>query len=80
MKRMTNAAILAQYKAAHGIPDSVELLTYGSWLKCGYRVRKGERAAYRVPLWKVDKDNKGNVNTAYQKVASLFTREQVEKI
>lgn len=80
MKRMNNAAILAQYKAAHGIPESVELLTYGAWLKRGYRVKKGERAAYRVPLWKVDKNDVGEINTAYQRTASLFTQEQVEKI
>lgn len=83
---ITNNELMLAYRMEHGIPESVELYTFGAWKAKGYKVKKGEKAAHKVPLWKhVDKVKEQDgeeVKTGFcvTRTMSLFTREQVEPI
>ena len=64
------------------------------WKQLGYQVKKGSKAVAQFPVWKyitgkmkeaevrddVDVENNENKGYCHMKVASFFTREQVEEI
>ena len=54
-------------------------LTFGQWLKAGYKVNKGEKAIKSTTLVE-KKDDSGNVVTRYPRVVNLFYQKQVSKI
>lgn len=74
------------------LPEPIH--TYQSWKQLGYQVKKGSKAVAKFPVWKYitgkmteaevrdDVDVEKNENKGYcrMKVASFFTREQVEEI
>lgn len=81
----TNAQIITQYKQTHGLPIDYPLNTWATWKAMGYRVRKGEKCKHRVTMWRMGqkKNEQGemvNTGKCFQKVMSLFTIEQVERI
>ncbi len=54
-------------------------LTYNSWLKVGYKVRKGEKAIKSfIVVEQKDKDNK--IICKYPKQINLFYVRQVDKV
>lgn len=81
---MTNAEIIRINKALNGITEDAH--TYAHWKSLGYKVRKGEHAAFKCTIWKankkaveVDGEEKEAVNM-FMKTAHFFTRSQVEEI
>lgn len=75
------------------IPE--ELHTYASWKKLGYKVKNGEHAIAKFPIWKyttkkVLDDNKqvvldeaGNemeTSNMFMKVSAFFSESQVERL
>jgi hypothetical protein len=60
-----------------------DVFTYKMWQEQGYQVRKGEKAAVRVPTYhetkEVDADGNEKIRT-YRKTACLFCRCQVDEI
>lgn len=81
---MTNAEIIRINKALNGITEDAH--TYAYWKTLGYKVRKGEHAAFKCTIWKarnkkttVDGEEKETVNM-FMKTAHFFTRSQVDKI
>ena len=82
----TNKDIIAAYKAAHNIPLTTPLHTWGVWHNMGYQVKKGEKCRHRVALYKhtektIEQDGQERtVGRCFYKTANLFTSEQVEKI
>lgn len=81
---MTNAQLIANAKKLHGITE--ESHTFARWKQMGYKVRKGEHAAFKTTIWKakerhVDVDGKDETELAmFMKTAHFFTRSQVEKM
>ena len=82
----TNKAIIEAYKAAHNIPLTTPLYTWGVWRNMGYRVRKGERCRHRVALYKhtektIEKNGQERtVSRCFVKAANLFEAGQVERM
>jgi hypothetical protein len=54
-------------------------MTYGQWIKSGYKVNRGEKAIKSTTLIEKTDDN-GNVLTRYPRVVNLFYQKQVSKI
>ena len=68
--------------------------TYQVWKSLGYQVKKGEKAVAQFPIWKftngkmkeeqvredVDVDTNGSKGYCFMKMASFFTKSQVEKM
>lgn len=54
-------------------------LTFNSWLKAGYQVKKGEKALRSILVIE-KKDEKGHIVRKYLKQINLFYIRQVEKI
>src|SRR3989338_10733852 len=52
--------------------------TFQSWLKLGFKVRKGEKALRSITYVET-KDNEGNVLKKYRRPVFLFYYRQVEK-
>lgn len=83
---MTNHQIITAYKMENKIPLETPLLTYGAWIKQGYKVKRGERSAHKVLLYKYRQakvsDDGGNERPArmFMTECSLFLPSQVEKI
>ena len=83
---ITNSELMLAYRMEHNIPESVELFTFGAWKAKGCKVKKGEKAAHKVHLWKhvnkVKEQDGEEVKTGFcvTRTMSLFTREQVEPI
>lgn len=81
---MTNAEIIKTAMALNGIME--EAHTFAYWKKAGYKVRKGEHAAFSAKIWKanprkviVDGEEKDDL-AMFMKTAHFFTRSQVDKI
>ena len=66
------------------IPEPEVIHTYSGWKHRGFQVRKGQRAVARFPIWhhsgKVDEETGIESGACYQKMASWFTAEQVERV
>lgn len=86
---ITNKQIIEMYRAEKNIPADVELYTFAAWKRLGFSVKKGEKSAHVVALWKYTekkkkKDENGKeVQTGGYCVTRnmhLFTREQVESL
>lgn len=76
------------------LPEAIH--TYQTWKQLGFQVKKGEKAVAQFPVWKYiggikkqqekevgdDVDVEVNENKGYcrMKVASFFTKEQVEEV
>ena len=76
------------------LPEAIH--TYQTWKQLGFQVKKGEKAVAQFPVWKYiggikkqqekevgdDIDVEANENKGYcrMKVASFFTKEQVEEV
>lgn len=81
---MTNWAIIEEFKALNEIDE--EIHTFRAWLNLGYRVKKGEKAKYKFPIWKQGKrtyEENGEEKTKtfmFMKMSAFFTESQVEKI
>ena len=71
---MTNEATMNAYRAAHNIPETVELRTYAGWLVNGYKVRHGEASHHRIMV------SKKVGNRWCKKETSFFTSDQVDRI
>ena len=78
---MTNAQIIANYCKAHNVTETMH--TYAAWKKLGYQVRKGEKAAHKLTIWKYTekKNEQDEVEDAsmFMKTASFFLASQVDK-
>jgi len=82
---MTNEAIIMQAKMLHGIEE--ECHTFAKWKQLGYRVRKGEHAAFKTRIWKggrqkvVDEDGEEKeAQRMFMKMAHFFTASQVDEV
>lgn len=68
------------------IPEPIH--TYAKWKELGYQVRKGEKSEIKIQVWKYrgkiqhDEESGEDVETGkcFMKVASFFTRAQVDAI
>ena len=68
------------------IPEAIH--TYAKWKELGYQVRKGEKSEIKIQVWKYrgkiqhDEESGEDVETGkcFMKVASFFTRAQVDVI
>ena len=68
------------------IPEPIH--TYAKWKELGYQVRKGEKSEIKIQVWKYrgkiqhDEESGEDVETGkcFMKVASFFTRAQVDVI
>jgi hypothetical protein len=81
---MTNTEIIATAMMLNGIDE--ESHTFARWKKMGYKVRKGEHAAFRATIWKAS-ERKVEVDgeeqdalSMFMKNACFFTRSQVEQM
>lgn len=60
--------------------------TFQAWKSMGYKVKKGEKAIAKFPIWKYttkksENDEEEQVNgRMFMKVSAFFTNEQVEKM
>lgn len=83
---ITNKAIIDAYKAAHNIPLTIPLYTWGAWRNLGYQVKKGEKCRHRVALYKhtektIEQDGQERtVGKCFVKTANLFEMSQVERM
>ena len=83
---MTNAMIIELYKAENNIV--CPLHTYAKWKSLGYQVKKGEKSAHKITIWKgctktfYDEESNTEISTnkVIMKTAYFFTINQVEKI
>lgn len=75
------------------LPEPIH--TYQAWKSLGFQVKKGSKAVAQFPVWKyiggqhntekevrddVDVDQNENKGYCHMKVASFFTRDQVEEV
>ena len=67
-------------KFSYDIPE--DIYTEGAWRKRGYRIRKGEQARARFPIWKyqIDPDARPYGRTFYMTDMNFFTEDQVVPI
>ena len=79
---MTNAEIIERTKMLHGL--DCEAHTYAAWNNLGYKVKKGEKAAFKAQIWNIsskkDEEGKEVAGNYYKKWSHFFTIHQVEKI
>lgn len=81
---MTNTEIIANAMKLNGITE--ESHTFAYWKSKGYRVRKGEHAAFRATIWKAaerkveTEDGEKTDLSMFMKTACFFTRSQVDAI
>lgn len=76
-------------------PEIQPIHTFAAWKAMGYRVKKGEKAVAKFPIWKyvanvskevaeavdeTDTDHIDGEGKMFMKVAAFFTDEQVEKV
>ena len=64
---------------AESYDPNTDCAPYGSWLLCGYRVRKGEKALKSITFVEV-KDEKDNIVRKIKRTVNLFHKRQVEKV
>lgn len=83
----TNLQIIMNEKFERGIDLELPCATFAEWRRCGYSVKKGEKAAFSTMLWKVrprkkdESDEEYNAKNRYIMVkAYIFTKDQVERI
>lgn len=74
------------------LPEQIH--TYQAWKSLGYQVKKGSKAVAQFPVWKyitgkmkeaevrddVDVEKNENKGYCHMRVASFFTKEQVEAV
>jgi len=74
------------------LPEPIH--TYQAWKSLGFQVKKGSKAVAQFPVWKyitgrmkeaevrddVDVEQNENKGYCHMKVASFFTRDQVEEV
>ena len=82
---MTNNELMLMFRSENDIDLDEPLFTYNVWKSKGYCVKHGEKAKYKVTLWKYSSKEKTNDNgetvttsKCFPKVVALFTKEQVE--
>ena len=79
---MTNSEIIISAMESVGLdPRKTMVNTFSGWSRHNYRVKSGEKAAFKAKIWKpVSRDKDGEEEKKLILVtASFFTREQVEK-
>ena len=83
-RTMTNAEIIATAMKLNGITE--ESHTFARWKQMGYKVVKGQHAAFKCTIWKA-KERKVEIEgkeetdlSMFMKTAHFFTRSQVEKM
>jgi hypothetical protein len=81
---MTNAQLIAAAMELNGITE--ESHTFAFWKKHGFKVKKGEHAAFKTTIWKakertveVDGEEAKDLSM-FMKTAHFFTRSQVEAV
>ena len=70
------------------VPEIQSIHTFAKWKELGYRVKRGEKAIAKFPIWKyttkksVDMSEEEAQESGYcfMKMSAFFTDEQVEKI
>lgn len=80
---MSNIEILESELALREMDTDTPLFTYHEWLKRGYQVKKGGKAAIQTMIWKYTKkkDKEGKeTEKAIMVKGSFFTIGQVEKV
>lgn len=87
---MHNTSIILSYMQLNNLdPNKVILHTYATWKRLGYQVKKGEKSAHKIPVWRrstkkvgTHDDEKEEVDTGryFLKESAFFTQEQVEVI
>lgn len=83
---ITNKEIMALFRIENDIPEDEPLYTFARWKSMGYQVKKGEKAKYKVALWKYKEktitkdDTEIKSGYCFGKTTHLFTKDQVEKI
>lgn len=72
--------------------ETEELHTFASWKSLGYIVKKGQKAVASFPIWKyistkaeakdadIELEQQVDTGRVYMKVASFFTKDQVEEL
>ena len=81
---MTNNAIIEEYKILNEIEE--EMHTFQAWLSLGYKIKKGEKAKHKFPIWKqgtstYEEDGEEKKKTyMFMKMSAFFTESQVEKV
>ena len=81
---MTNEEIIRTAKVLNGITE--ESHTFAKWKQMGYRVKKGEHAAFKATIWKhrtqkfETEDGEKEAGRMFMKTAHFFTASQVEKV
>ena len=80
---MTNREIISMAKLAHGVEETVH--TYAQWRKEGFKVKKGEHAAFKAKIWVFQKEVVEVEEGKFEqregfilKTAAFFTESQVE--
>ena len=80
---MSNIEILTSELEAREMDSETPVFTYHEWLKRGYQVKKGQKAAITTMVWKYTKkkDEEGNeIEKPIMVKGSFFTIHQVEKV
>lgn len=67
------------------VPEPEEIHTFSAWKELGFSVKKGEKAAAKVLIWKhtvkkAQTEEEQDKEKMFMKMASFFTPEQVEPI
>ena len=66
------------------LPEPEPIHTYNGWKDLGFQVKKGEKAKASFPIWKYhgkkDEETGEESGRCWQRKASWFTFDQVEKI
>lgn len=69
------------------VPEIQPIHTYNGWKARGYKVKKGEKAIAKFPIWKYRNKKKDETEEeaqekgyCFMKMSAFFTDEQVEKI
>lgn len=82
---VTNKQIIETYRALNGIMEPIH--TYAAWKSLGYQVRKGEKSADKIKIWKhktrtVKGENGVETETSkmLMTTAAFFRQSQVEPI
>lgn len=85
---MTNMEIITGACVLNKVTDPVD--TFAGWKRKGYKVKAGEKAVFKVPIWKPSKkktvenetedEEKKQQSRMYLVTAAFFTDKQVEKV
>lgn len=71
------------------LPKIQDIHTFAAWKSFGFKVRKGEKAVAKFPIWKFvvspkqEETEEGEIEGAgkmIMKIAAFFTEDQVERI